>query len=97
MDKSREMAATIAGAIIGGVAGYLFFTEHGRSVRLQIEPALEDFSWELVGFRNTIQKAARLASEGWKLLHDTLDEDGRLPGRYPGGQTSPFAGHTHVR
>jgi gas vesicle protein len=97
MDKSREMVATIVGAIIGAVAGYMFFTERGRSVRLQIEPALEDFSRELLGFRNTIQKAAGLANEGWKLLHDTLGKDGYLPGRHPSGQTSPFAGHTYVR
>ena len=85
------MAATIAGAIIGGVAGYLFFTEHGRSVRLQIEPALEDFSWELVGFRNTIQKAARLASEGWKLVSDALGEGDDRPPKYGNSrQTAPF-------
>jgi hypothetical protein len=97
MDKSREMAATIVGAVIGGVAGYMFFTERGRSVRRQIEPALDDFSRELVSFRNAIQKAAGLANEGWKLLHDMLGEGGNQPARYPSGQTSPFAGHTYVR
>jgi gas vesicle protein len=90
MNNSREMVATIVGAVIGGVAGYLFFTERGRSVRRQIEPALEDFTRELMSFRNTIQKAAGAANEGWKVLNDTLGETGRPPGRYPSGQTSPF-------
>jgi len=90
MSNSREMAATIVGAVIGGVAGYLFFTERGRSVRRQIEPALEDFSRELMSFRNTVRKAAGVANEGWKLLNDTLGEDGKPPARYPRGQTSPF-------
>ena len=97
MDNSREMAATIVGAVIGGVAGYLFFTERGRSVRRQIEPALEDFSRELIGFRNAIQKAAGVANEGWNLLHDTLGEGGKPPARYPSGQTSPFGGQPYVR
>jgi hypothetical protein len=90
MDNSRAMAATIVGAVIGGIAGYLFFTERGRYVRRQIEPALEDFTRELMSFRATVQKAAGVASEGWKLLNDALGDRGETP-RYPGThQTSPF-------
>ena len=89
MNNSRELAATLVGAVIGGVAGYLFFTEHGRSVRRQIEPALEDFSRELMSFRATVQKAAGVASEGWQLLNDALGDNEPVP-KFPGRQTSPF-------
>lgn len=89
MNNSRVMAATVVGAVVGGVAGYLFFTEQGRNVRRQLEPALEDFSRELMSFRSTIQRAAGVANEGWKLLNDALGETGSAP-RYPGAQTSPF-------
>src|SRR5438477_274 len=44
MYNSRALAATVVGAVIGGAAGYLFFTEHGRSLRRQLEPALHDFA-----------------------------------------------------
>ena len=88
--NSREMAVTLLGAVIGGVAGYLFFTERGRRVRRRLEPALEDFSRELMSFQNTVQEAAEVANEGWKLLNDTLGEDGKPPARYPIDQTSPF-------
>ena len=94
MNNSREMAATIVGALIGGVAGYLFFTERGRSVRRQIEPALEDFSRELMSFRNTVQEATGVAGESWKLLTDTLGEVGTPPVQYPSHQTAPFWGHS---
>jgi gas vesicle protein len=90
MNNSRDIAATIVGAVIGGVAGYLFFTERGRRVRRQIEPALEDVSRELMSFRNMVEKAAGVANEGWALLNDTLGEAGTPPARYPSGQTSPF-------
>ena len=91
MDNSRAIAATILGAVIGGVAGYLFFTEHGRTLRRQIEPALDDFARELISFRSTVQKAAGVANEGWKLLNDALGESGQQPPRYAGThQTSPF-------
>jgi gas vesicle protein len=84
------MTAIVVGAIIGGVAGYLFFTDRGRSVRRQIEPALEAFSRELRSFRNTLQEAAGVAIEGWKMLNETRGDRGKPPARYPGGQTSPF-------
>jgi gas vesicle protein len=90
MINSRVMAATICGAVIGGAAGYLFFTEQGRSLRRQIEPAIDDFGRELMSFRSTVQKAAGVANEGWKLLNDALGEGGPPP-RYAGPrQTSPF-------
>jgi len=89
MNNSRELAATLVGAVIGGVAGYLFFTARGRSLRRQIEPALEDLSRELMSFRQTVQKASGVASEGWKLLNEALGETGPAP-KFPGRQTSPF-------
>jgi gas vesicle protein len=89
MNNSRVLAATLVGAVMGGVAGYLFFTEHGRSLRRQIEPALEDFSRELMSFRTTVQKAAGVASEGWQLLNHALGDTESVP-KFPGRQTSPF-------
>jgi hypothetical protein len=89
MDNSRAIAATLVGAVVGGVAGYLFFTEHGRSVRRQIEPALDDFARELNSFRATVQKAGGVASEGWKLLNEAIGEPAPAA-KYPGRQTSPF-------
>jgi gas vesicle protein len=89
MNNSREMAAILVGAVIGGIAGYMFFTDRGRSMRRQIEPTLEDFSRELMSFRTTVQKASGVASEGWKLLNDALGDGGAAP-KFPGRQTSPF-------
>jgi gas vesicle protein len=90
MNNSRALAATLIGAVIGGMAGYLFFTDHGRSLRRQIEPALDDLARELMSFRSTVQKAAGVANEGWRLLNDALGEGGSPP-RYAGPrQSSPF-------
>ena len=90
MDNSRALAATVVGAVIGGVVGYLFFTEHGRRVRQQIEPALDDFSRELMSFRATVQKAAGVANEGWQLLNEALGESAQPPHYQGARQTSPF-------
>jgi gas vesicle protein len=92
MGNSRAVGAAVVGAVIGGVAGYLFFTDEGRRLRRQLEPALDDFIRELNSFRSTVNKAAGVASEGWKLLNDAMGDVGQAPQpRYPSGrQTSPF-------
>jgi gas vesicle protein len=90
-NDSRAIAAMVVGAVLGGVAGYLFFTERGRALRRQIEPALDDISRELIHFRGTVQKAAGVANEGWKLLNDALGDSAQQPLRYPTThQSSPF-------
>ena len=91
MGNSRAVAALVVGAVIGGVAGYLFFTDEGRKLRRQIEPALDDIARELNSLRLTAGKAAGVANEGWKLLNDAMGEGGRSSARYPSArQTSPF-------
>ena len=88
MDNSRAIVASAVGAVIGGVAGYLLFTDQGRALRRQFEPALEDFAHELSSFRTTIRKAAGVANEGWKLLNEAISDENP---RYSGPrQTSPF-------
>ena len=89
--NSQAIAATVAGALIGGFAGYLFFTEQGRALRRRLEPGLDDIARELNSFRHTVQKAAGVANEGWKLLNEALAEGAAPPSRYPTThQTSPF-------
>ena len=90
-DNSRTMAATIVGAVIGGIAGYLFFTDTGKELRRQFEPALDNISRELNSFRSTFEKAAGVATEGWKVLNEALGEGGdRMPRYSNPHQTSPF-------
>ena len=89
MNNSREMAVISVGAVVGAAAAYLFFTERGRNLRGQIEPALDNLARELNSFRATVQKASGVANEGWKLLNDAVGEPG-TSSRYPGRQTAPF-------
>lgn len=90
-DNSRTAAAALAGAAIGAIVGYLFFTNPGRTLRRRIEPALDDIARELNSFRSTVRKASGVANEGWHLLNDALGEDGQRNPRFAGThQSSPF-------
>jgi gas vesicle protein len=90
--NDKAVLATVLGAVAGALAGYLFFTERGRTLRRQIEPALEDLARELNSFRGTVQRATSVANEGWKLLNEALGEHGtQQPARFPSAhQASPF-------
>jgi hypothetical protein len=90
MSNARAVAASIVGAVPGGVAGYLFLTDHGKTLRRQLEPALDDLVRELTSFGSTVQKAADVANAGWKMLHEALDERGLPSLLNPGQHTSPF-------
>jgi hypothetical protein len=71
------------------VAGYLFFTEPGRQLRRELEPALANLANELNSFRATVDKAVGVANEGWKVLHEAVESSAER--RYPSvHQSSPF-------
>jgi hypothetical protein len=90
-EKSQAVAATVVCAVIGGLAGYMFFTEGGRTLRQRLEPALDDFARELNNFRGTMQKALGVAHEGWRVFNEALGESGSQAPRvaHP-HQSSPF-------
>jgi gas vesicle protein len=77
VNKSQAIAASVLGAVVGGVAWYLFFTEEGRTLRRRIEPTLEDIARELGNLRGTVQKAAGVVNESLKLLNEALGENVR--------------------
>ncbi len=89
-DSERGLAAAVVGAVVGGMAGYLIFTERGRQLRRQIEPALEDFAHELGELRGTVTRAMAVASQGWNVLHEALGDRDDSPA-FPGHrQSNPF-------
>ena len=89
-EKSQAIAATVVGAVLGGVAGYMFFTDHGRMMRRQLEPAIDDISRELANFRGTLNRAMGVANEGWKVLNEALGESGQQTRYSTPRQSSPF-------
>lgn len=69
-ERSKVLMATFLGAVAGGVYGWLYMTDHGRRVRDQIEPKLDDFISEFTRMRGTVEKARTAANEGWRSLNE---------------------------
>jgi hypothetical protein len=80
-ERSRVLMATVMGAVIGGVWGWLYLTESGRRMRDQIEPKLDDFINEIGRVRGTVEKARTAANEGWRSLNE-LTGAGANQGRW---------------
>ena len=93
-DHSQAIAATIAGAVLGGIAGYLFWSDEGRTVRRRLESSVATMARELGSFRRTIVQAAGAASEGLRFLDEfsgALDEGRAAASRHgEPHQTAPF-------
>lgn len=62
--------SALLGGLLGGLCGYLYLTEDGRTVRARVEPFLDDFSDEMRHLRHTVDKARVAAQEGLDSLHE---------------------------
>jgi gas vesicle protein len=71
VNESRVMVTgALAGALIGAAAGYLFFTDAGRSIRNRIDPAVEDLRREFGRFQKTIEKVGEMANDGLRVVNE---------------------------
>lgn len=56
-DRSTMLLCALAGAVVGGAAGYLLFTEDGRRLRQDLEPKLMDLMKEVEKARSLIDSS----------------------------------------
>ena len=91
-ERSRMLGAALLGAVVGGIAGYLYLTSSGRRLLAELEPKVDDFAGELRRLRRTLGKVQILASEAWRSLTDMANGDqGQQPSTWaPQKQRSSF-------
>jgi hypothetical protein len=73
----RVMMASLGGALLGGLVGYLYLTEAGRRLRSEVEPRLDAAAREIARLRRTIGKARAVYSEGWRSLSQVAGDSAR--------------------
>ncbi|MBE3071533.1 MAG: YtxH domain-containing protein [Acidobacteria bacterium] len=78
-ERAQVLGATLAGAAIGGLIGYLYFTASGRRLRGEIEPRLTEVSREIVRVRDTMVKAYAAFDDGRRSLERLAADPARWP------------------
>ena len=63
-DRARVVLSACLGALVGGVAGYLFLTQDGRRLRERLEPGMDELLREMRHLRSAAEKARLAAAEG---------------------------------
>lgn len=56
-DRTPVVLGALAGALVGGLAGYLLFTERGRRLREDLEPRVRDVLTELSRAKDVLLEA----------------------------------------
>jgi len=69
-DRTALLVGLVAGAVVGGAAGWLFLTDGGRRLRQELGPRLDDLAERAVQLRDTATRAQRAANEGWRAIQE---------------------------
>ena len=71
-ERSQVLMTTLLGAVLGGVAGFLYLTARGRQVRGQLEPLLDTVIDELHVARRTAIQAREAVAEGRRVMGEII-------------------------
>ena len=85
-ERNAVVTGAAVGALIGGAAAYLFFTEPGRHMRDRMEPAVDDLMREFQKFRRTLEKVGDMANDGVRAFQEF--QQARTQSQFPGNRTS---------
>jgi hypothetical protein len=90
-DNARTALAVFAGAAVGGLVGYVLFTDSGRRLRRRYEPVVGEVLKEFGGVAGTVSVVRALATEG-KRVWDELatPQDSARDWGSPIRQQNPF-------
>ena len=78
-ERSQVLMTTLLGAVLGGVAGFLYLTSRGRQVRGQLEPLLDSVVDELHEARRTAMQARAAVAEGRRVMDEIIHPPSAQP------------------
>jgi gas vesicle protein len=69
-ERTAVLIGLVAGAIAGGVAGWLYLSDEGKRLRDQIEPQLGEFAERAGALGARAERLQRVAREGWRTVQE---------------------------
>jgi len=71
-DRRNVAGAALAGALVGGLIGYLYLTRDGRELRASVEPTLDELVTEIHHMRAALGKLRAAVAEGRQSLDEAI-------------------------
>lgn len=69
-DRTAVLIGLVAGAALGGLAGWLWLTEDGRRARARLEPRLQDLANQALALRESAHRVKEAARESLRAAED---------------------------
>jgi gas vesicle protein len=85
-ERTAVMAGALIGAVVGGLASYLFFTDRGRELRDRLGPTLDGLQQDFARFQGTLEQVGRVANEGMRAFQEF--NQARMQTQFPGDGTA---------
>jgi len=69
-DRTAVLIGLAAGAVVGGVAGWLWLSEDGRRLRARLEPRLQDLANQAMALSASASRLRVVARQGVQAAQD---------------------------
>ena len=69
-DRTAVLMGLVAGAVAGGLAGWLWLTEDGRRMRARLEPRLQDLATQAMALSASAKRLQAAARAGAQSARD---------------------------
>ncbi len=69
-DRTAVLIGLVAGAVAGGIAGWLWLTDDGRRVRARLEPRLQDLASQAMALSASAKRFQVVARQGAQAAQD---------------------------
>jgi gas vesicle protein len=69
-DRTAIVLGLVAGAVVGGIAGWLWLTDDGRRLRARIEPQLQELAGQALKLRDSASRVQQVARESARTVQE---------------------------
>lgn len=76
-ERTAVLIGLVAGAMAGGVAGWLWLSDEGRRVRARLEPQLKDLAGQALALRESAARFQAAARGGAQAAEDVAARSAR--------------------